>query len=280
MKPKVISPLIPEVTKMKKMLRKLNLHTVCEEALCPNIGECFKRRTATFLIMGDVCTRACVYCDIKTGKPLSLDPKEPENIAKAVKELNLRHVVITSVTRDDLPDGGAEHFSNVIKEIKKTSPNCIIEVLIPDFNGKKESLLKIIEQNPDIINHNLETVKRLFPIIRHRGNYDRSLKILKWVKEISPNILTKSGIMVGLGEKIDEVFSLMEDLINVECDIFTVGQYLQPSKENFPVKKYYTKDEFKEIEERGRKLGFKYIYVGELIRSSYNADYVFQKSIS
>ncbi len=280
MKPKVISPLIPEVTKMKKMLRKLNLHTVCEEALCPNIGECFKRRTATFLIMGDVCTRACVYCDIKTGKPLSLDPKEPENIAKAVKELNLRHVVITSVTRDDLPDGGAEHFSNVIKEIKKTSPNCIIEVLIPDFNGKKESLLKIIEQNPDIINHNLETVKRLFPIIRHRGNYDRSLKILKWVKEISPNILTKSGIMVGLGEKIDEVFSLMEDLINVECDIFTVGQYLQPSKMNFPVKKYYTKDEFKEIEERGRKLGFKYIYVGELIRSSYNADYVFQKSIS
>ncbi len=280
MKPKVKSPLSPEVTKMKAMLRMLNLHTVCEEASCPNIGECFGRKTATFMIMGDTCTRACPYCDVRHGKPKPLDPAEPINIAKAVKMLGLRHVVITSVNRDDLPDGGANHFASVVKAIRMESPECSIEVLIPDFLGDKKSLEIVVKSGPDVVNHNIETVPSLYPKVRHRGNYQRSLKIIKWIKEIDPSVSSKSGIMVGLGETKEEVLSLMEDLVNHNCEIFTIGQYLQPSKKHLPVKKYYTEDEFRYFEEEGYRLGFKEVFSGILVRSSYHADEVFYKIIN
>ncbi len=277
MKPKVKSPLTPEVTKIKSMLRMLNLHTVCEEASCPNIGDCFSRKTATFMIMGDTCTRACPYCDVSHGKPLPLDPSEPLNIAKAVSMLGLKHVVITSVNRDDLPDGGATHFAKTIKEVKKSNPGCTVEVLIPDFLGDRKSLETVAEAKPDVINHNIETVPSLYKKVRHRGNYERSLKIIKWIKEIDSSIHSKSGIMVGLGEKKEEVIRVMEDLIKNDCEILTVGQYLQPSKNHLPVVKYYSQEEFKEFEKIGYSLGFKEVYSGVLVRSSYHADEVFDK---
>ncbi len=280
MKPKVKSPLTPEVTKMKAMLRMLNLHTVCEEASCPNIGECFGRKTATFMIMGDTCTRACPYCDVAHGRPKPLDPSEPINIAKAVKILGLKHVVITSVNRDDLPDGGASHFANVVKAIREEKPDCTIEVLIPDFLGDKKALETVAKAKPDVINHNIETVPSLYPKVRHRGDYKRSLQIIKWIKEIDSSIRSKSGIMVGLGETKEEIFSVMEDLVAHNCEIFTIGQYLQPSRNHLPVKKYYTEEEFKEFEEKGYKLGFKEVFSGILVRSSYHADEVFYKIIN
>jgi len=277
MKPKVKSPLTPEVTKMKSMLRMLNLHTVCEEASCPNIGECFGKKTATFMIMGDTCTRACPYCDVVHGKPKPLDMDEPINVAKAVRILNLKHVVITSVNRDDIVDGGASHFAKVIEKIREEKPDCTIEVLIPDFLGKKESLKTVVKAKPDIINHNVETVPSLYPKVRHRGDYKRSLKIISWIKDMDDSIFSKSGIMVGLGEEKEEVFKVMEDLIKHNCDIFTVGQYLQPSKKHIPVKKYYTEEEFKEFEKIGYQMGFKEVYSGILVRSSYNAENVFNR---
>jgi len=277
MKPKVKSPLTPEVTKMKSMLRMLNLHTVCEEASCPNIGECFGKKTATFMIMGDTCTRACPYCDVVHGKPKPLDVDEPINVAKAVRILNLKHVVITSVNRDDIVDGGASHFAKVIEKIKEEKPDCTVEVLIPDFLGKKESLKTVVKAKPDIINHNVETVPSLYPKVRHRGDYKRSLKIISWIKDMDDSIFSKSGIMVGLGEEKEEVFKVMEDLIKHNCDIFTVGQYLQPSKKHIPVKKYYTEEEFKEFEKTGYQMGFKEVYSGILVRSSYNAENVFNR---
>ena len=277
MKPKVKSPLTPEVTKMKSMLRMLNLHTVCEEASCPNIGECFGKKTATFMIMGDTCTRACPYCDVVHGKPKPLDMDEPINVAKAVRILNLKHVVITSVNRDDIVDGGASHFAKVIEKIREEKPDCTIEVLIPDFLGKKESLKTVVKAKPDIINHNVETVPSLYPKVRHRGDYKRSLKIISWIKDMDDSIFSKSGIMVGLGEEKEEVFKVMEDLIKHNCDIFTVGQYLQPSKKHIPVKKYYTEEEFKEFEKTGYQMGFKEVYSGILVRSSYNAENVFNR---
>ncbi len=277
MKPKVKSPLTPEVTKMKSMLRMLNLHTVCEEASCPNIGECFGKKTATFMIMGDTCTRACPYCDVVHGKPKPLDVDEPINVAKAVRILNLKHVVITSVNRDDIVDGGASHFAKVIEKIREEKPDCTIEVLIPDFLGKKESLKTVVKAKPDIINHNVETVPSLYPKVRHRGDYKRSLKIISWIKDMDDSIFSKSGIMVGLGEEKEEVFKVMEDLIKHNCDIFTVGQYLQPSKKHIPVKKYYTEEEFKEFEKTGYQMGFKEVYSGILVRSSYNAENVFNR---
>jgi len=280
MRPKVISPLIPEVTEMKKMLRRLSLNTVCEEASCPNIGECFKKKTATFMILGNICTRACPYCDVDYGKPEPPDPEEPQNIATAVKRLKLRHVVITSVTRDDLPDGGASHFAEVVKAVIRTAPECRIEVLIPDFSGDRKSLEKVVEVKPDIINHNIETVPQLYKKIRHKGDYKRSLEILRWVKEMDSSVITKSGIMVGLGESVEQVLSVMRDLVSVGCDIFTVGQYLQPSIHNYPVKKYYTEDEFRMFETEGYRIGFKEVYSGILVRSSYNASEVFERLIS
>ncbi|WP_457622273.1 lipoyl synthase [Persephonella sp.] len=278
MKPKVISPLIPEVTEMKKMLRKLKLNTVCEEASCPNIGECFRKKTATFMILGHTCTRACPYCDVSFGKPNPPDPEEPVNIAKAVKYLGLEHVVITSVTRDDLPDGGASQFASVIEAVRDYHPECRVEVLIPDFSGKKESLKMVVNAKPDIINHNIETVPELYRQIRHKGNYERSLKILEWVKDIDASLVTKSGIMVGLGETFDQVLAVMKDLVNVGCDIFTIGQYLQPSKNSYPVKKYYTQEEFRIFEKEGYRIGFKEVYSGILVRSSYNASEVYSRA--
>ncbi|WP_299225729.1 lipoyl synthase [Sulfurihydrogenibium sp.] len=271
MKPKVKSPLLPEVFKIKKLLRKLNLHTVCEEANCPNIGDCFSRKTATFMIMGDVCTRNCPYCNVSHGKPQALDPQEPENVANAVKTLGLKHVVITSVDRDDLPDGGASHFAKVIQKVKEINPGITIEVLIPDFKGSIESLKTVLSANPEVVNHNIETVKELYKIVRPQGNYERSLKILKSIKEISPKTISKSGFMVGLGETKEQIINLMEDLYKNNVEILTIGQYLQPSKNHLPVYRYYSEEEFKEFEEIGYKIGFKYVFSGILVRSSFNA---------
>ncbi len=271
MKPKVKSPLLPEVFKIKKLLRRLNLHTVCEEANCPNIGDCFSRKTATFMIMGDICTRNCPYCNVSHGKPQALDPQEPENVANAVKTLGLKHVVITSVDRDDLPDGGASHFAKVIKKVREINPGIIIEVLIPDFKGSIESLKTVLDANPEVVNHNIETVKELYKIVRPQGNYERSLKILKSIKEISPKTISKSGFMVGLGETKEQIINLMEDLYKNNVEILTIGQYLQPSKNHLPVYRYYSEEEFKEFEEIGYKRGFKYVFSGILVRSSFNA---------
>jgi len=274
-KPKVKSPLSPEVTKLKAILRKLNLSTVCEEALCPNIGECFSRGTATFMIMGDVCTRRCSYCNVATGKPQQLDEKEPENIALAVKKLKLKYVVITSVNRDDLEDGGASHFRDVINKVREINPNIKIEVLIPDFKFNWEYLKIVVDAKPDVINHNIETVSSLYKKVRHLGDYEKSLLLLKKVKQFDRNILTKSGLMVGLGESKEEVIEVMKDLRNVKCDILTIGQYLQPSVNHRPVSKFYSEEEFKEFEKIGYSLGFKSVYSGQLVRSSYNANEVF-----
>jgi lipoic acid synthetase len=271
LKPKVKSPLLPEVFKIKKLLRKLNLHTVCEEANCPNIGDCFSRKTATFMIMGDVCTRNCPYCNVSHGKPQALDPQEPENVANAVKTLGLKHVVITSVDRDDLPDGGASHFANVIQKVREINPGITIEVLIPDFKGSIESLKTVLDANPEVVNHNIETVKELYKIVRPQGNYERSLKILKSIKEISPKTISKSGFMVGLGETKEQIINLMEDLYKNNVEILTIGQYLQPSKNHLPVYRYYSEEEFREFEEIGYKIGFKYVFSGVLVRSSFNA---------
>jgi len=276
MKPKVISPLSEEVTRLRKFLRKLNLHTVCEEASCPNIGECFSRKTATFMIMGDICTRNCPYCDVEHGKPKPLDESEPENVAKAVKKLGLRYVVITSVDRDDLPDGGASHFAKTVEKIREYNPSCQIEVLIPDFRGNLGALKIVVDSKPDVINHNIETVPSLYKKLRHKGNYKISLKVLENIKKLNSSILSKSGIMVGLGETKEEIIRVMEDLIKVNCDILTIGQYLQPSLKHYPVKKYYSDEEFKELEKVGYQLGFKEVYSGKLVRSSYRAEEVFK----
>jgi len=277
MKPKVISPLIPEVFKMKKILRKHKLNSVCEEAKCPNIAECFLKGTATFLIMGDICTRNCPYCDIQHGRPSPLDEDEPKNLAKVIEKLKLKYVVITSVNRDDLEDGGATHFAKVIKEIKKVSPNTQIEVLIPDFKYNWEALKLVIKEKPDVINHNIECVPSLYKKVRPRANYQKALELISKIKEIDKEIKTKSGLMIGLGETEKEIYKTMEDLHNHNCDILTIGQYLQPSKENLPVKKYYTDEEFKKFQQYGYKIGFKYVFSGKLVRSSYNASEVYRR---
>ncbi|WP_457638693.1 lipoyl synthase [Persephonella sp.] len=275
MKPKVKSFLSEDVTKMKAMLRMLNLHTVCEEASCPNIGDCFSRKTATFMILGDRCTRKCTYCNVSHDRPLPPDPDEPYNIANAVRKLGLKHVVITSVNRDDLPDGGAFHFAKVVHAVRQLNPDCSIEVLIPDFLGDRNALKTVADARPEVINHNIETVPSLFPVVRHRGDYRRSLQVIKWVKELDSSIVSKSGIMVGLGETEDEVIRVMEDLISVNCEVLTVGQYLRPSKNHHPVKKYYTEQEFKKFEEIGYRLGFKQVFSGVLVRSSFHAQEVY-----
>lgn len=278
MKPRVLSPLLPEVLRVKKLLRRLGLNTVCEEANCPNIGECFSKKTATFMIMGDVCTRNCPYCSVSHGKPGPLDPLEPFKVATAVKELGLEYVVITSVDRDDLPDGGASHFARVVEEIRKISESIKIEVLIPDFRGDFNALKVVVESNPDVINHNIETVKSLYRMVRPGGNYERSLLILRKVKEFNPGKITKSGFMVGLGESFEEIVQLLQDLKSSGVDIITVGQYLQPSKESLTVQRYYTDEEFEKIEKLGRSLGFREVFSGKLVRSSYHAGEVYHRS--
>jgi len=258
----------------KKILRGCGLHTVCEEARCPNVGECFSRGTATFLILGDICTRNCSFCAVKKGNPLPPDEDEPLRIAEAVKRFNLKYVVITSVTRDDLEDGGANLFERTIKEVKKIESVKGIEVLIPDFKGSEEALAKVVSAHPTVINHNLETVRRLYPKVRPLADYNRSLGILKKVKESDPSIITKSGIMVGLGETQEEVIELMRDLREVNCDIITIGQYLQPTSLNLPVERFLSPEEFKKYEEIALSMGFKLAFSSPLVRSSYKAEEV------
>lgn len=260
-----------ETTKtVRNILKNHCLNTVCENARCPNKNECYTKHTATFLIMGNVCTRNCRYCNISGGIPEELNENEPKEVANAIKELGLKYAVITSVTRDDIPDGGAEHFAKTIEEIRKISPNTKIEILTPDFNGDKNSLDIIIKAMPEVFNHNIETTKQVFKKARPKGNYQTSLEVLKYVKDNS-NIKTKSGLMVGLGETLEEIEETFEDLKNVGCDILTVGQYIQPSKKHLEVDKYYTLEEFEEIKKLAKKVGFKNFQIGPLVRSSYMA---------
>ena len=261
----------------KSIINKNNLNTVCQEANCPNITECWSKRHATFMIMGDTCTRACGFCDVKTGKPKSLDPLEPLKIAEATKELNLKHVVITSVDRDDLNDGGAEHFLKVIKETRKLNKNTTIEVLTPDFLRKGDAFKKVVGANPDVFNHNIETVPSLYLKVRPGSRYFASLELLKSAKKISNKIFTKSGIMLGLGERKDEVLQVMDDLISAEVDFLTIGQYLQPSVKHYPLQRYVHPEEFKELKKVAQSKGFLIVASSPLTRSSYHADEDFSK---
>jgi lipoyl synthase len=255
---------------VKTLMRKQHLNTVCEEARCPNMAECWNHRTATFMILGDTCTRSCGFCNVKVGMPNELDLDEPRRVAESVEELKLRHVVITSVNRDELNDGGASIFAETIKLIRESSPETTIEILVPDFRGAEEAFLTIMRNPPEILNHNLETVPRLYHAVRPQAKYDRSLNLIKWFKE--RYVKTKSGIMVGIGEKTEEVLELMEDLVNHGCDILTIGQYLQPSKNHLPVDRFVTPEEFQMYKKEGLKMGFKIVESSPLVRSSYKAD--------
>ena len=246
------------------------LHTVCESARCPNVGECWSRRTATFMILGDVCTRSCAFCNITTGKPPVYDLEEPQRVADAVKKLNLRHAVITSVARDDLKDGGSFIFAETIRKIREQQPGCTIEVLIPDFKGDLDALDMVLDAQPEILNHNLETVERLQGPLRIQAKYDRSLSVLKHAK--SRGFITKSGIMVGVGESYDEVYQTLADLRKIDCNILTVGQYLPPTKQHYPMERFYHPDEFAEIKKRALAMGFTHVESGPMVRSSYHAD--------
>ena len=261
----------------KNIINKNNLNTVCQEANCPNITECWSKRQATFMIMGDICTRACRFCDVKTGRPKSLDSLEPIKIAEATKELNLKHVVITSVDRDDLNDGGAEHFLKVIKETRKLNKNTTIEVLTPDFLRKGNAYKKVAEANPDVFNHNIETVPGLYLKIRPGSRYFASLELLKSAKKINNKIFTKSGIMLGLGEERDEILQVMDDLISADVDFLTMGQYLQPSVKHYPLARYVQPEEFKELKTIAESKGFLIVASSPLTRSSYHADEDFSK---
>jgi lipoic acid synthetase len=253
-------------------MRAKALHTVCEEAHCPNISECWGNHTATFLILGDTCTRNCRFCDVKTGRPAPLDPDEPEHVAQAVQAMNLKHAVITSVDRDDLPDGGASVFAGIIRRIRALQPGCTVEVLIPDFRGQIEPLRTVMDERPDILNHNVETAPRLFRTIQPQCRYEWSLAVLRNAKLLWPEAITKSGIMVGLGETVDEVLDVMRSLRELDVDILTIGQYLQPSRRHAPIARYYTPAEFEMFRERGYEMGFRWIESGPLVRSSYNAE--------
>jgi len=263
--------------KVRHILKHKCLNTVCEGARCPNKSECYAQNTATFLIMGNVCTRNCRYCNITSARPEPLDTEEPLHIAEAVKELELKYAVITSVTRDDLSDGGAEHFKNCILEIRKLAPDVKTEILTPDFKGNKDALNTIISAKPNVFNHNIETVKSIFKTARPQGNYQTSLDILKYIKEIS-DITTKSGLMIGLGETTEEIEETLCDLKNAGADIITIGQYIQPSKQHLEVRKYYTPEEFKELEKLAQKVGFTNFQIGPLVRSSYHAAFSYEDS--
>jgi lipoic acid synthetase len=249
----------------------LDLHTVCEEARCPNIGECWEHRAATFMVLGDVCTRNCAYCAVAHGTPAEYDPEEPVRLAEAVAKIGLQHVVITSVDRDDLPNGGAEIFAGCVTEIRKRLPDTSIELLIPDFKGSEQALQIVMDARPDILNHNLETVERLYRLARPGGRYPRALQLLARARRMVPDGLTKSGIMVGLGEEWDELLRAMRDLREQDVDILTLGQYLRPSSDHLPVARYYTPDEFNELKSQGMAMGFRHVEAGPLVRSSYHA---------
>jgi lipoic acid synthetase len=256
---------------LQDLMRSKELHTVCEEAMCPNLGECWGAGTATFLMLGDVCTRTCGFCDIKRGQPSPLDWLEPERIAQAVKAMDLKHAVITSVNRDDRKDGGAPIFAMVINRIRQLHPGCSIEVLIPDFKGSLEALQIVMKARPEILNHNVETVPRLFKKVQPQDRYEWAAETLSNSKQLDPEVLTKSGIMVGLGESLAEVKEVMHDQRRWGVDILTIGQYLQPSKKHLPIERYYTLEEFQELREFGREIGFRWVESGPLVRSSYHA---------
>lgn len=256
---------------LQSLMRQKSLHTVCEEAGCPNMGECWGSGTATFLMMGDICTRTCGFCDIKHGRPAVLDFMEPERVAQAVKSMNLKHAVITSVNRDDRKDGGAPIFAMLISRIREIHPGCSIEVLIPDFKGSAEALRIVVAARPEILNHNVETVPRLFKLVQPQDRYDWARATLTHAKQIDPEVLTKSGIMVGLGETMDEVKEVMRDLRSWGVDILTIGQYLQPSRQHLPIARYYTLEEFTEFKDFGLSIGFRWVESGPLVRSSYHA---------
>ena len=257
--------------RVRELMRSKTLHTVCEEAQCPNLGECWGAGTATFLMMGDTCTRSCGFCDIKTGMPNPLDWGEPNRIAESVRAMGLQHVVITSVNRDDRPDGGAPLFAMVIRRIRQLQPGCSIEVLIPDFKGSELALKMVMDAQPEILNHNVETVPRLFKRVQPQDRYDWALATLENAKRMDSMVLTKSGIMLGLGETLDEVRKTMADLVKIGVDILTLGQYLQPSKRHLPIERYYTPSEFAELRQTGLQMGFKWVESGPLVRSSYRA---------
>jgi lipoic acid synthetase len=268
---KVKAPGGPNYLALKQMMRDLKLHTVCEEAHCPNIGECWEHHAATFMILGDVCTRNCAYCAVAHGTPAPLDVHEPQRLADAVAQMQLQHVVITSVDRDDLPNGGAEMFAACIREIRQRLPETSVEVLIPDFKGNPGALRIIVDARPDILNHNLETIARLYRIARPGGRYPRALELLRSAKEVDPAMITKSGLICGLGEEWDELLAAMRDLRAQQVDILTLGQYLRPSDEHLPIARWYTPDEFAELKRYGTSLGFRHVESGPLVRSSYHA---------
>lgn len=267
---KVKLPTGENYSDVKNLMRRQKLNTVCEEARCPNIAECWNHRSATFMILGDTCTRSCGFCNVKLGIPNELDTNEPYRVVESVIELDLRHVVITSVNRDELKDGGATIFKECVRLIRERKPDCTVEILIPDFKGDEQAFEIIMQNPPDILNHNLETVPRLYHAVRPQAKYERSLKLIKWFKD--KGLKTKSGIMVGIGEKPEEVLELMRDLVNHGCDILTIGQYLQPTKEHLPVDRFVTPDEFAMYKSEGLKMGFKIVESAPLVRSSYHAD--------
>ena len=270
-------PTGPEYEKVRGLLKKSRLHTVCQEARCPNIWECFSQRTSTFLIMGPCCTRNCRFCAVTHGPPVPLDPGEPVRVVEAAQSMELNYVVITSVTRDDLPDGGAGHFAEAIKEIRKIMPDTFAEVLIPDFKGDFNALQAVVKAHPDVLNHNLETVLRLYPSVRPGALYHRSLELLKQAKQIDPTIPTKSGLMLGLGEAPEEIEKALKDLLDSGCSILTLGQYLQPTKEHLPVERYIPPEEFDCWKETALEMGFSAVAGGPFVRSSYHAKELYQE---
>ena len=268
---KVRAPGGSNYAEIRRLMRGLGLHTVCEEARCPNIGECWEHRAATFMVLGDVCTRNCAYCAVAHGTPVEYDPEEPVRLAQAVELIGLRHVVITSVDRDDLPNGGAEIFAECAMEIHARLPDTTVELLIPDFKGSERALRIVVEAGPDILNHNLETVRRLYRMARPGGDYQRALELLRRAKTMNSDLVTKSGLMCGLGEEWDELLGAMHDLCRQRVDLLTIGQYLRPSASHLPVARYYTPAEFDELRDAGLRMGFRHVEAGPLVRSSYHA---------
>ncbi|MGH7410584.1 MAG: lipoyl synthase [Candidatus Methylomirabilis sp.] len=268
---KVNAPGGPNYLKLKRLVREQQLHTICEEAHCPNIGECWEQGTATFLILGDICTRNCGFCAVKHGKPTELDLAEPDRVAQAIQRLGLEHAVITSVNRDDQNDGGATIFAAVIRRVRELSPGCSVEVLIPDFRGSEEALRTVVQAAPDILNHNMETVPRLYREVRPGSRYDRSLELFARTRRMVSKMVTKSGIILGFGEEREELLQTMADLREVDCDILTLGQYLRPSQQHLPIMKYYAPEEFGELKAIGEGMGFRHVEAGPLVRSSYHA---------
>jgi lipoyl synthase len=256
---------------LKRLMRSKALHTVCEEARCPNIGECWGHRTATFMILGSVCTRSCGFCAVATGRPMALDWEEPKRVAEAVAQMGLRHVVLTSVNRDEQRDGGATIFASTIRWVRRLNPGCAVEVLTPDFKGDRAALQTLMNARPDVYSHNVETIARLHKRVRPQARYERSLQVLRWAKEMYPETPTKTGFMLGLGETREELSELMRDIRAADVDILTIGQYLQPTQEHLPIERYWTPDEFADLKREGMALGFRHVESGPLVRSSYHA---------